>query len=386
MKIVHLSAADRFADNHTYQINNLIKYHKKLGYDVEVIASTDTFDDQGRFVHSAPVGKYIGENGIPVTRIPFKKSNKYYYKMKRFVGLYDALEAANPDILFIHNCQFLDIDKVVSYLKNHRGVKVYVDNHADHTNSATNFLSRNILHRIIWKRCAHQIEPYVSKFFGVLPIRVDFLKKMYGLPANKCELLVMGADDELVDKAKKSGARERIRKKYNILDTDFLIMTGGKIDKWKTQTILLMKAVHNIQRDDVKLLVFGAISEELKEDVMSLVDNSRVQYTGWIKATDSYDYFEAADLVVFPGRHSVFWEQVTGQGKPMIVKRWPGTDHVDIGGNVIFLSEDSVEEIQTSIERLLDDTELFEKMTNVARKDGMRVFSYEDIARRAIIE
>ena len=35
---------------------------------------------------------------------------------------------------------------------------------------------------------------------------------------------------------------------------------------------------------------------------------------------DSYDYFEASDLVVFPGCHSVMWEQVTGQGKPMLVK------------------------------------------------------------------
>ena len=47
MKIIHLCAADRFADNHSYQVNNLIKFHKMMGLTVEVIASCDTFNEKG---------------------------------------------------------------------------------------------------------------------------------------------------------------------------------------------------------------------------------------------------------------------------------------------------------------------------------------------------
>lgn len=382
MKLVHLSAADRFADNQSYQINNLIKYHKMMGYDVEVIASTDTFN-QGKFVHTAPVGQYVGENEVLITRIPFKRNNKLYY-IKKFRGLYDALENAKPDIMFIHGCQFLDMNQVVRYLKKHPSVKVYVDNHADTSNSATNWFSRVILHNFLWRRCAHRIEPYTTKFYGVLPARVDFLLNVYKLPSDKCELLVMGADDELVEKAKTSDARARIREQYGIKDNDFLIMTGGKIDQWKTQTLLLMQAVQNIDRDNVRLIVFGSVTQELMDQVKSLADGTKVQYIGWVLSKDSYDYFEAADLVVFPGRHSVFWEQVTGQGKPMLVKDWPGTHHVDIGGNVRFLTQDSVEEIQEEIERLLHNPDEYERMKAVAQDKGMEVFSYKDIARRAI--
>ena len=384
MKVVHLCLGSFYPDNYSYQENLLPKFHKELGYEVEVIASTQSFDEHGKVCYLPNTGTYQNEYDIKVTRLPYKSENKIWKKLKRYRGTYKAIETAAPDILFIHGGQFLDIDQVVKYLKKHQNVTTYVDNHADFSNSATNWISKNILHKIVWKHTEHQIEPYTKKFYGVLPIRVDFLKNIYGLPSEKCELLVMGADDQLVEKAKSSGARERIREKYGIQDTDFLIMTGGKIDQWKTQTLLLMQAVQNIERDDVRLIVFGSVTQELMDKVKALADGTKVQYIGWVLSKDSYDYFEAADLVVFPGRHSVMWEQVTGQGKPMLVKDWSGTHHVDLGGNVRFLSKDDVDEIQDEIERLVKKPEEYSRMKAVAEKEGMRVFSYADIARRAI--
>ena len=216
MKVVHLCLGSFYPDNFSYQENLLPKYHKILGYDVEVIASTQSFDSQGKVCFLDNVGSYQNEYDIKVTRLPYKSGNKIWKKLKRYKGVLDAISSASPDILFIHGGQFLDIDKVVKYLRNHENVTVYVDNHADFSNSATNWISKNILHKIIWKHTMHKIEPYTRKFYGVLPVRVDFLKNVYGLPAEKCELLVMGADDELVKKAKESGSREKIRAKYGI--------------------------------------------------------------------------------------------------------------------------------------------------------------------------
>lgn len=384
MKIVHLCLCSFFPDNYSYQENMLPKYHKKLGYDVEVIASTRSFDEQGKACYLDNVGTYQNEYGIKVTRLPYKSNSKIWKRLKRYIGVFDAISKAEPDILFIHGGQFLDIDQVVKFLKDHKDVTVFVDNHADFSNSATNWFSKNILHKIVWKHTEHKIEPYTKKFYGVLPVRVDFLKDIYGLPADKCELLVMGADDELVERAKSSGACDRIRKQYGISDSDFLIVTGGKIDQWKTQTLLLMQAVQNINNPSVRLIVFGSVADELKEQVKNLSDSVKVQYIGWISSEDTYDYFEASDLVVFPGRHSVMWEQVTGQGKPMIVKDWPGTHHVDLGGNVLFLTEDSVGEIQDKIESLLSEPSKLSEMTKIAQEKGMQIFSYADISKRAI--
>lgn len=386
MKIVHLCLASFYLDNYAYQENMLPKFHKQLGYDVEIIASTQSFDDHGNMCYLDKTGSYQNEYDIKVTRLKYKSDSKLCKKLRRYIGTYEAICSSKPDILFIHGCQFLDIDQVIRYLDEHPETKVYVDNHADFSNSATNFISKVFLHKIIYRRCAHKILPYTTRFYGVLPARVDFLIDIYKLPAEKCELLVMGADDELVEKAKKVGARVQIRKLYGIEDDEFLIMTGGKIDRWKTQTLLLMEAVHNLKSEKVRLIVFGSVTEELENDVKRLTDGKKVQYVGWIKSDEVYRYAEAADLFVFPGRHSVIWEQVTGQGVPMIVKDWAGTHHVDLGGNVLFIKKDTVAEIQALLEKVCFNEDVYKKMLETARVKGMSTFSYKDIARRAIEE
>ena len=195
----------------------------------------------------------------------------------------------------------------------------------------------------------------------------------------------MGADDLLVNKAKQELSIKDIRGKYSIEKDDFLIMTGGKIDLFKTQTLLLMQAVHNIRNEKLKLIVFGSVAPELKEKIADLSDGKKVQYIGWIEANDSYDYFATADLVVFPGRHSVFWEQVAGMGIPMIVKYWDGTTHIDGGGNVEFLNDDSVDEITEKILKISSDELHYKTMKNAAEQISKK-FSYSSIAQRSICE
>lgn len=381
MKILHLMLGCFYIDNYSYQENYLPKHHKLQGHDVEIVASLVTFDENGKATLLPRADKYINEYGIPVTRLDYKKG-KMAKKLRRYVGLVEELKRVAPDLIFIHGVQFLDIDLVAKYCKKHPSVKVFADSHSDFSNSARNWVSKNILHRVVWRRCAQKINPFVTKFFGVLPARVDFLINEYKLPAEKVELLVMGADDEAVEAASRGSVRATIRERYGLDTDDFVIMTGGKIDAFKTQTLLLMEAVARIEDPRVKLIVFGSVTPELKEKVSALADGKKVQYVGWVQAKDSYDYFAAADLVVFPGRHSVFWEQVAAQGVPMVVKHWVGTTHVDYGGNVKFLREDSAEEIKRTLEDILSHDE-YEKMRAAAKKAAEH-FRYSEIAKRSI--
>lgn len=381
MKIVHMCLCGPVTDGWNYQENKLTKYHKLMGHDVIMIASQWVWNSKGE-MELTEKHDYINDDGVKVLRLPLYFGN-VNSRLKVYKGLFSILVKERPDILFVHDCQFLDVLNVVRYVKKYP-TKVYVDNHVDYSNGARNWLSKNVLHKILWKYVANKIEPYTTKFYGVLPSRVDFLKELYNLPAEKCELLVMGADDELVSAAKGDDIKQFIREKYNIGQDDFLVMTGGKIDAFKTQTLLLMEAVKNINKTNVRLIVFGSVSEEMKKDVNSLVDGTKIQYIGWVDASESYKYFAAADLVVFPGRHSVFWEQVAAQGIPMLCKEWSGTTHVDLGGNVQFLTQDSAEEIQIMVEKLLNSPEDYAKMKEVALNEGMRFFAYSDIARRSI--
>ena len=145
-----------------------------------------------------------------------------------------------------------------------------------------------------------------------------------------------------------------------------------------------MQAVREINRENVKLLVFGSVEEELKERLYALCDGQKIQYIGWIKGEQSYEYFASADIVVFPGRHSIYWEQVVAQGIPMICKYWEGTTHVDIGGNVEFLMEDSVEIMKEKLLELVDNPNQYEEMKRKANGEGKKAFSYKTIAQRAV--
>ncbi|MGO4108861.1 glycosyltransferase [Paenibacillus sp. YAF4_2] len=385
MKIVHICLAGPVTDGWNYQDNMITKCHKTLGYEVTMITSQWVWGINSSLEKYTQTN-YINSDGVKVIRLPLKGNDKFTKKFKKYLGLREHLENESPNILFIHNISFMDITTIVSYLKRNQDVKVYVDNHADFSNSATNWISKNIIHKIIWKYNAQLIAPFVEKFYGVLPARVDFLVNIYGVPREKCDLLVMGADDEKVLDARNPRLIQQIREVLGVKDTDFLVITGGKIDQAKTQTLLLMEAISNINIESVKLVVFGSVDENIKDQLLKLVNGQKIQYIGWIDSQESYKYFAAADLVVFPGRHSVFWEQVVGQGKPLLCKYWEGTTHVDLGGNVEFIYQDTATEIESKIRYIIENPEYYRLMKETAEEKGLSTFSYMDISRRSIIK
>lgn len=384
MRICHLCMNGPYNDGWNYQENILPKYHAKQGHEVYQLVTRYMWDGNEQIIYDGP-SEYVNEYGVHIIRLKEKKGLIGGARFNRYPEVLNKLDEILPDILFIHDVQCLDMKSVATFLKHHPFIITYADNHSDFSNSARNFISSVLLHRIIWRHTAQTINPYVKKFYGVLPARVDFLHDMYGIPSDKIELLVMGADDELVNQARNNIDSKNLRKKHNIDKDDFLIVTGGKIDSFKKQTLNLMEAVRNINDSRVKLLVFGSVAPELFGKVTEFSDGNLVQYIGWIDAKESYDYFAISDLVVFPGRHSVFWEQVVGQGIPMLVKDWPGTHHVDLGGNVGFLKEDSTDEIQTKILELVNDKDKYDCMKTVAQSKGMECFSYDNIAKKSII-
>lgn len=382
MKILHICLGCFYIDNYSYQENMLPKFHKELGYEVEIIASTVSFDDTGKACNVAP-RKYTNEYGIPVTRLEYAKMlpNSVGKFLRIYSEFYKTLNMAKPDIIFVHGCQFLDIRYIVKYAKNN-GVRIYVDNHADFSNSARNWLSRNILHRGIWKFCAQLILPYTKKFYGVLPARVEFLKKVYKIPENKVELLVMGADDSLVKKYSAIENKNAFRKAYNIADNEFLIVTGGKIDNEKWQVINLINAVKNLNEKKIKLIIFGTIVENMKKRILSSCNDEQIRYIGWLGNEDVYKCLAASNLAIYPGRHSVLWEQTVGLGIPLVVKYWEGTTHIDMQGNVVFIFNDTEEELKEKIMKVCEPR-TYKKMIGSSQKNATK-FWYSSIAKRSI--
>lgn len=380
-KIVHICLNGSYTDGFNYQDNLLSKYHRKLGYLVTLLAPQWSLSKEGKIIFTIDTD-YYNTDGIYIRRLSQSgKRKNSSRKLKRYEHLYHILEEEKPDCIFLHNLQMLDTLTICKYMKIHPQVLLYVDNHADFSNSGTNFISRFFLHKGLWKFCAQKINPYTKKFYGVLPARVDWLVNMYGLPPEKCELLVMGADDSEIERVQNSNIREAVRQKYCIDKTDTLVITGGKIDCYKLQILTLAQLIHKKQDTHLKLLIFGSVDDKIKPQLDALCDGKYVCYIGWITGNESYDLFSAADIIAFPGRHSVYWEQAVAMGVPLICKYWPGTTHIDIGGNVKFLMNDSADEMLCALNAVLNNYREFYKNS---QKEARKLFWYSSIAKKSI--
>lgn len=380
-KILHISPGP-FCDGWTYQDNILTKYHKKMGFSVTMLTSNWIFNDKGEY-EKVSEESYFNEDGVKVIRMRINGNKHQNYPLKKFYNFYEYIVSEKPDIIFLHNLNYLDAKKVSNYCKKHKNVRLFVDNHCDESNSGRNFISKYFFHKFLWKTNAKALYKYASMFFGVLPARVEFLQKYYGVKKEKTDLLIMGADDEFVNKYKNTYDKRNQYFDGKINSDTTIIITGGKIDKFKIQTLSLMKYVLESKKK-ICLLVFGSVDKEIQNDFFALVDNNKVIYLGWLNFEQTYEYISLADICVFPGRHSVLWEQAVAQQKPLIVKRWSGTMHVNFSNNVIFLENDTFNELCSKLNDALLPDKLIE-LKNNARKEGFKDFLYSNIAVRSLL-
>lgn len=383
MKIVHVCLAGSYTPDFTYHENLLPKYHKLAGHDVEIIAPANAFDEKGRQILADAPAHFTNEHAILVRRLAYQPTI-VARRIRAFKRTFRALCEAEPQVIFVHGCQFIDVLLLVRYVQRHPGVFLYIDNHADFSNSARNWFSRLVMHGILWRMVAHLAAPQVARFYGVTPARVDFLVEVYKLPPDSVELLVMGADDEQVALSRAPEARGQFRSDWGIGPTDFLIVTGGKIDQAKGATLLLMEAVSRISDPRLRLIIFGSVAPELGDRFKALLKDTRIQYAGWVRGGESYRFFAAAELAAFPAGHSVYWEQAVGLGVPILAKHWPGLTHVDVGGNCTFLTTDTAQEIELAIRSVLEHPDRYKEMLRVAQGPGMKAFSYVRLAQRSI--
>ena len=212
MRIMHCCLSCFYIDGYSYQENLLPKFHKQIGYEVEIVASTETFIDNNNLGYINPC-RYKNEDGIDVIRLPYAKLPKTLArKIRWYPGFRSELEKFAPDIIFFHGTCAEALLTASKYVRQH-GIELYVDSHEDSTNSARTFVSKNILHGLLYRRFIQRAIPYVQKFWGTVPARCDFMHSMYGIPEEKIDLLIMGADDELVARCTsvESKATERIR-------------------------------------------------------------------------------------------------------------------------------------------------------------------------------
>jgi len=382
MKIVHICISAPWGEKYAYQENLLPHYHRLMGHDVTIIAPV--FTTIGNYSDKKdPVGESFLNDGSKLIRLAPQVINSVLLAHVPLVkGLQSAITAEKPDLLFVHDVACFNYRCLTAVKKLFPNLKIVFDNHGDFINSLHSPITK-FLHKIIYRIT---IIPRLIKisdiFYGVTPSRCVFLNKVYGIPNDKISLLVMGADDEKMNIEQREEQRCSVRKRYNISPDDFLVVSGGKIDKLKNIHVLA-HAVNSLNLSNVKLLVFGKINEEMRP-FFDAEKSSNIIEIGWVNSDKVYELFFAADLVIFPGLHSVLWEQAVASKVPCAFSKLEGFEHVQVNNNCILMEGKDSNYYANLIKKLTHNKEAYSQLKANAASSQLDKFYYSNIAQQVL--
>lgn len=328
MKIVML--CDAFFDDLQYQENLLEKYYRKNGHEVTILASNfknvfDYYVDD--YDKNEPEYDYIS-NGI--TRIVKRKySLNILNKFRQIRGVKSLLFEVKPEVIFIHDIHANILD-AVNYKKKNPSCKIILDYHADYSNSGKNWISINILHKMIRNYFLKKSIKYIDKIYPVVPDSMTFLNEVYGIPLHEMEILPLGVDTDLIQQVKKSDEPNKIRQKIGIKENEILIFTGGKISKLKN-IHLIVEAVVEIANPRIHVIIVGKFDNnelEYQEYIEKISKGENIHFTGWVGGDEVYNYLLASDIAIFPSSQTVLYQQSLACSLALIA----GEEHINAEG------------------------------------------------------
>lgn len=156
---------------------------------------------------------------------------------------------------------------------------------------------------------------------------------------------------------------------------NIMINITRKNNKQKIDILLAIDAVGECNIP-VRLIVFGSIADDVKDEFQRHIENNKIIYAGWANVSKSYELMAAADVAIFPCLHSTLWEQAAGMGLPCIIHHIEGYTHININENCYCINRVTKENIIHSIEFVYKNISYYRKNA----EEGKQYFSYKRIA------
>ncbi len=382
MKITHIFIPGTYTDALSYQENMLTRVQKRLGHDVTLIVENKKLSETGAVVDT-PVGT-VDEDGVRVIRLCREKRTplKKLDLLIEAFPVYEILSDIQPDIIFVHCLGHGVVNyDIIRYKRENKSCRIMTDTHEfdgvsrPYARTVEGYLSRkyyNHINKKLYKVC--------DKIFGITPDCIDFAIKYRCVPADhRIELLPLGYDPAIVDWNRRNEIREEFRRAHGIPDDMFLIAHGGKIIP-RRRTDIAIKAIKALDDPKVKLVIFGAISDEVKVEVSRLIEENRdrVVFLGQLTQREYIELYLASDMAFFPGGQSVLWQEAIGCGLPLVLGKAKGIEYLDRGGNVRIVESEDESGFTAELKKLLSGE--FGKIADAAKIAGREFFSYERIS------
>lgn len=209
------------------------------------------------------------------------------------------------------------------------------------------------------------------------------IKKNYQLKENKLFVSFSGVSSSFKAKKKK----KELVKKYRLSKYKVLLYLGGL--KKRKNVFFLLKIMDKLKKFKVKLLIVGKGSEEemLKRGINNFNLKNKVFLTGFIKEKEKIDYYNLADVFLYPSLLEGFGLAVleaNACGVPVIASDNSSLKEIVINGKTGYLAkENNLEDWLLKIKKLLTNENLRKKMAREA-KNYSKKFNWLKTAKEQI--
>lgn len=380
MKIVHICMVDEYSEGWSYHRNVISEKNKEDGHDVTIITTKYSMGKQGESVLDK-AGSYYTKSGVKIVRLPDAIPIPKYIqdRLHWTKNLYEAIDREKPDVIMVHNLQFINIGTVIKYKENHVGVRLYGDTHADKFNSIGKFSGWSIfIHKKIWGPILRKYYIKFDTFFYISQSAKIFFTDMYKIDMTNAIFAPLPAPR--IDKKEKAVIRRKIRARHNIQNGNILLVHSGKLTAAK-KTMEILEA---LKKSNLKcsLLVIGDIPKNnisIKNVIESLPN---AEYLGWKSADELREYLAAADLYLQPGTQSVTMQNALAVGTPVMI--YPYVDYQPYMNGCEFLVK-TTEDICSVFETIVTAPEILKEKSEKAYEIAKKYFDLDISAGRLYI-
>ena len=354
MKILMFAIASSYTPKLGYQENLLSKAFADKGHQVIIISENYCYENGIRLEKNEDT--FYDGKVLVIRKKYFKFLNDFISGKVRYIRkIKNLLDDIKPDLIFHHGLATLSMLEINKYVKKNNMTYI-VDSHEDYNNSATNFLSKYILHKTFYRFIIWLSDKYISKYYYVSTECKKFITEIYKVKNSKTKYLPLGYYD-LEEISYQN--RQKLRLKMGIKPDTIVFIHSGKLDV-KKNTMSIIEAFSMNRSSRLKLFIIGKIlDKKLEKEILYTISNDRrITFIPWLEQETLNEYIMISDVYLQPGTQSSTFHIGAKYGN-LLVSSWNESYQDLYGDSIIYVSNKN--DLNNLIVNLLKDNSILKK-------------------------
>lgn len=346
MKLLIVTTGNNFTPSMLYKENYIIK--AAIDHCDEVVVFANQFTYINGITNIAPPNEFVEHYTLKRFKFHQYPSNILTTKIRRIDGLEDEIIRVNPDLIFFNCAQVYNIKNLSRIKHALPHVKIVLDFSTKYLNSAHNWLSKNILHKFLYRRWLQKALPYVDRIFYISQESNEFAQEMYKLPGDIMEH--NNLPGETIPIKTKLNYKQEIFSKLKISNNNLLFLYSGKIypDKKVDQLVRAFIRTTNV---NLRLLIIGVYNDEKSKAIIEplIASDKRIIFMNFVSGSELTKYVCASDLYIQPGSISQTCQTAVCCGTPLCFNNIPTHREIYNGNGFFVENEEDIYSVFTAV-------------------------------------